>query len=102
MTRVNDSVNVTCEAKGRPTPTVTWYVNDVIIDTKSSNRGDRRSSELVINGFKPENEGVYKCVAKNSYGDLMEKEMKIGGYVILAAILSMNEFVSHTFRLVVF
>ena len=56
----------------------------------------------MINGFKPENEGVYKCVAKNSYGDLMEKEMKIGGYVILAAILSMNEFVSHTFRLVVF
>ena len=79
MTQINDSVNITCEVKGRPTPTVTWYLNDVVIDTESSSHdNDRRSSELVINNFKPENEGVYKCVAKNIYGDLVEKETKIG------------------------
>ena len=76
--RVKDSVKITCEATGDPRPTVTWYKKDVKVKAKQFKRSNRRQvSELVISNFQPQDEGRYKCAARNKFGDLVEKVTSI-------------------------
>ncbi|XP_063986913.1 titin isoform X6 [Diachasmimorpha longicaudata] len=65
------SVAFTCKINGKPSPTVQWKKGDKIIKPSKYfqmlKEGDQCT--LRISEAFPEDEGVYKCVAKNSAGD---------------------------------
>ncbi|XP_022781477.1 roundabout homolog 1-like [Stylophora pistillata] len=67
---IRETLRINCSAKGSPLPTVTWYKDDVdAIHAINSVSNDEYTSELVINNFQPEDQGIYRCVARNKYND---------------------------------
>ena len=76
---VNDTnpVNVTCRARGSPTPSFTWYIGGeeaLQSQVSSSSSGDVPDfiytvSTLTITSATPEDSNIYTCVASNTiYG----------------------------------
>ena len=76
---VNDGnpVNVTCRARGSPTPSFTWYIGGeeaLPSQVSSSSNGDvpdfiSTVSTLSITSATPEDSNIYTCVAFNTiYG----------------------------------
>ena len=69
-----NSVTFTCEAIGEPSPTISWYFNDVMIITSDKyNISDGRipgrvESSLTINNPETSNAGTYTCRAENVVG----------------------------------
>ncbi|XP_029964971.1 cell adhesion molecule-related/down-regulated by oncogenes [Salarias fasciatus] len=60
------SARFTCEAKGNPSPNITWLFN---ADTISpSHRFQISGSSLVITDVTPQDEGVYQCLLDNGIG----------------------------------
>ncbi|XP_078494319.1 vascular endothelial growth factor receptor 1 [Ciona intestinalis] len=58
---IGDDVLLSCNTTGQPTPTVTWYHKDRIVQ-------ESKLSELLIRRVKEVDGGVYICVAENQYG----------------------------------
>ena len=69
-----DSVTFFCEAIGEPTPTISWYFNDVMItesDKYSIYSGrviGRAENALTINNPETSDAGTYTCHAENIVG----------------------------------
>ena len=69
-----NSVTFSCEAIGEPTPTFSWYFNDVMItesDKYSIYSGrviGRAESSLQINNPETSDAGTYTCHAENVVG----------------------------------
>ena len=70
MTSYGDNVGAECRATGDPKPTVTWTFYGKVVQ--------RNSRPLVITNFQSKDIGYYKCLAKNKYGDLVERQLLIG------------------------
>lgn len=51
---LNEYLSLTCDVDSNPQSSIIWTLNDTIIYAYS---------KLIINSFKPENYGVYKCTA---------------------------------------
>ncbi|CAN9510948.1 unnamed protein product [Ophioblennius macclurei] len=60
------SATFTCEAKGNPSPNVTWLFNADAIGP--SRRVKISGSSLVITDVTPQDEGVYQCLLDNGIG----------------------------------
>ena len=65
-------VTLSCIVKGRPVPDVSWFHNDKNIDDSDDfvityNRPTGRT-DLVIVDCLPDDQGIFKCVAKNNAG----------------------------------
>ncbi|MRB67782.1 hypothetical protein GH825_30980, partial [Bacillus thuringiensis] len=61
-----------CKISATPDPVVQWYYNSQMIKPSKyfqmhSNRGVHR---LTITGAFPEDEGTYKCIARNQSGEV--------------------------------
>ena len=61
---VGSSFSIQCEVEGYPPPTITWFKDDVEIDTRQS----RDPAVLIVNNAQPEDAGSYQCVGRNEFG----------------------------------
>ncbi|CAH1789060.1 unnamed protein product [Owenia fusiformis] len=68
---VGDYVTLKCRIVGSPHPSVTWYRNEELLHSGGRVRctytSDGRASLTVLSA-KPNDEGIYKCVARNKLG----------------------------------
>lgn len=70
---------------GQPTPDIEWYVDDEPIrpNDRISVQAEGYQHELVIRKAELEDEGIYKCVAKNDIGKaICEVELLVDGTVL--------------------
>lgn len=78
-----ESLLLTCEVTGKPTPKVEWYHNEEKInETKETtiSQDAQGKCQLQITEVFPENQGQYKCVATNKIGKSVTKTtVKIQG-----------------------
>ncbi|XP_068679572.1 uncharacterized protein [Montipora foliosa] len=74
---IRDSVRVNCSAKGLPLPQITWYKDNVIINSTTNITTDQVTSEYEISQFEPSDQATYKCVVRNEYGDTITAAARI-------------------------
>ncbi|XP_068747699.1 uncharacterized protein [Montipora capricornis] len=74
---IRDSVRVNCSAKGLPLPQITWYKDNVIINSTTNITTDQVTSEYEISQFEPSDQATYKCVVRNEYGDTITAVARI-------------------------
>ena len=74
----NTSAMAACTATGDPLPQVTWYRGDDVIPNKRHVRKMEVTAELRVENFTPEDEGTYKCVARNEFNLSAEATTTIG------------------------
>lgn len=67
-TSVATSVTFKCNANGNPPPIITWYRNGELIENSYVTNIDSKS--LKINCVEPEDQGIYECFARNSFGEV--------------------------------
>lgn len=56
---VGESVEITCNITGEPTPRVRWYKNGEVVS---------ESNNFTINEVTPKDDGLYTCVGVNPFG----------------------------------
>lgn len=61
-----------CNITATPEPVIQWYCNDKLIKPSKyfMMRSDATRHSLIIAGAFPEDEGTYKCVARNPAGEV--------------------------------
>lgn len=77
-----DKVVLKVKVIGQPSPEVTWYIDDEIIESDEgiSVQSDGDKHQLVIDSAELEDEGIYKCVAKSEAGKaICEVELLVNG-----------------------
>lgn len=77
-----DKVVLKVRVIGQPSPEVTWFIDDETIESEEgiSLQSDGDKHQLVIDSAHLEDEGVYKCVAKNEAGKAVcEVELLVNG-----------------------
>ncbi|XP_068747696.1 uncharacterized protein [Montipora capricornis] len=74
---IRDSVRVNCSAKGLPLPQITWYKDNVIINSTTNITTDQVTSEYEISQFEPSDQATYTCVVRNEYGDTITAAARI-------------------------
>lgn len=81
-----DKVVLKVRVIGQPSPEVTWFIDDETIEAEEgiSLQSDGDKHQLVIDSAHLEDEGVYKCVAKNKAGKAVcEVELLVNGKLCL-------------------
>lgn len=81
-----DKVVLKVRVIGQPSPEVTWFIDDETIESEEgiSLQSDGDKHQLVIDRAHLEDEGVYKCVAKNEAGKAVcEVELLVNGKLCL-------------------
>ncbi|KHJ48881.1 fibronectin type III domain protein [Trichuris suis] len=64
----NQAITFRCEAKGYPSPAITWYKNGEVL--KSSEYFMINDTHLKISGLVKNDQGVYQCLAENDVGSV--------------------------------
>lgn len=62
-------------SSGSPAPTVKWFKGDMELTQQGTKINDD-TYELIINDVKPEDEGIYRAVVSNSFGE-KESQCKV-------------------------
>lgn len=76
-----DTTRLKCEAQGQPTPVVDWFFRDQPIKDGTLFRLHDKGQQLEIKEVQADNEGVYKCIAKNEAGsDSAEVHLVVGSF----------------------
>ena len=66
---VNETVELQCQGRGSPTPTITWQKNDLNINFANNPRFfQKNTGSLQISRSQKSDSGKYTCVATNSLG----------------------------------
>jgi len=63
--KVGDELVLKCEARGKPTPTITWYKDGQIVSLS----GQGTSHTLIIKSASLVNAGTYQCRASNGHSE---------------------------------
>ncbi|KAM9296045.1 protein sidekick-2 [Gastrophryne carolinensis] len=64
-------VDIPCQAKGVPLPSISWYKDAALIDVRRDTRYRIVSGgSLRISGLVPEDTGMFQCFARNSAGEV--------------------------------
>ncbi|XP_072547730.1 B-cell receptor CD22 [Salminus brasiliensis] len=66
-----DHITLTCSTKAYPNASFTWFKNNNLIETSSSNK------YYTLNDIKPEHSGEYRCEARNLLGKNSSSIVKI-------------------------
>ncbi|KAL4646393.1 neural cell adhesion molecule L1-like protein [Arapaima gigas] len=64
-------VELRCSAAGRPKPKVTWMLNGQPLQESPAFRGQLLKNTVVLHHVKPNDSGVYQCLASNIHGTLL-------------------------------
>ena len=66
----NDSLKLSVQVSGKPTPTLQWFFKDNLIHEKTNLKLTEHNSvyEICLESVTTQNSGEYLCVAKNSAG----------------------------------
>lgn len=68
---VNETVELQCQGRGDPAPTITWQKNDQNIDFANNPRYFKKDTgSLQITTSQKSDSGKYLCVATNSQGSV--------------------------------
>ncbi|XP_078347645.1 protein sidekick-2-like isoform X2 [Oculina patagonica] len=68
---VNETVELQCQGRGDPTPTISWQKNGQNIDIANNPRYDQKvTGSLQIRASQKSDSGKYLCVASNSEGSV--------------------------------
>ena len=67
VVNVGDEVSLTCSARGRPKPVITWVKDDIRV-TNGNRFVLQPSGDLSIKEIGKNDEGNYQCLAKNDVG----------------------------------
>ena len=65
-----EKFNLTCDAKGVPTPGVTWYKDGKVFSGGGYITPGEYHYKIVFSGVDIEDQGNYTCVVFNLYGRL--------------------------------
>ena len=87
-TSLGEEEELVCRVTGVPTPTLTWYRNNKVIDRRTSNvllneRAGRHS--LTLLNIDQDTVGEYQCVASNSEGSVSESITLTGDVLLLSS-----------------
>ncbi|XP_044155181.1 protein sidekick-2 isoform X1 [Bufo gargarizans] len=64
-------IDIPCQAKGVPQPSISWYKDAALIDGRRDTRFRIVSAgSLRISGLMPEDTGMFQCFARNSAGEV--------------------------------
>ncbi|XP_068119236.1 protein sidekick-2 isoform X4 [Hyperolius riggenbachi] len=64
-------VDIPCQAKGVPQPSISWYKDAALIDVRRDTRFRLvGGGSLRISGLMPEDTGMFQCFARNSAGEV--------------------------------
>jgi len=72
MVNEGDTALFVCAVSANPKPVVEWLRNDTVLFSSTKNHseeGVKTMLRFVIHEVSKDNEGIYRCVAKNSLGD---------------------------------
>ncbi|XP_064108154.1 papilin-like isoform X7 [Macrobrachium nipponense] len=61
------TIRIPCDVRGYPTPVITWYKGDTLIDS-SEKYIIEEDATLVINEAETDDSGSYKCQVQNEFG----------------------------------
>jgi len=84
---VGDSCTLKVHVVGDPMPLLSWYRNDELLSEGGRVRlvrGDDGRHSLTVLQTKPNDFGVYKCVARNKYGTVTSRARMLCGGTITA------------------
>ena len=83
---VGDSCTLKVHVIGNPMPMLSWYRNEELLSEGGRVRivrGDDGRHSLTVLQTKPNDFGVYKCVARNKYGTVTcRARMLCGGNLV--------------------
>ena len=83
---VGDSCTLKVHVIGNPMPILSWYRNEELLSAGGRvriDRGDDGRHSLTVLQTKPNDFGVYKCVARNKYGTVTcRARMLCGGKLL--------------------
>ncbi|KAJ8257449.1 hypothetical protein GJAV_G00185720 [Gymnothorax javanicus] len=69
---LGDQVELTCEAEGIPTPTITWSMNGVLLsDVDPDPRRSVQGGTLILKDAKLSDSAVFQCEATNKHGTIL-------------------------------
>ena len=71
------TLELQCKVAGEPTPNITWYANDLPLETRGQNYRVSSNGNLFINPLRLSDAGYYWCVATNSYGQQKSRDAKV-------------------------
>ncbi|KAM9044333.1 protein sidekick-2 isoform 5-T5 [Megaptera novaeangliae] len=64
-------VDVPCQAKGVPPPSITWYKDSAVVEVGRLSRFRQRGDGgLQISGLVPDDTGMFQCFARNAAGEV--------------------------------
>ncbi|KAM6973745.1 contactin-5 [Aplochiton taeniatus] len=68
-------VMMSCEARGNPVPTYSWYINDTEVNPEADFRYTLIDGNLIItNASEITDFGKYQCKAENSFGSVLSRD----------------------------
>ena len=70
--KIGDKLSLTCEARGKPSPVVTWYKNGKIYYGGSNTRisAGRYDYKVIFSAVDLGDRGSYMCNVSNAFGFL--------------------------------
>ena len=68
-----EKLTIFCNASGNPLPTISWTKDGNSVDTNNSSRRNLscEGKQLTVKNVSRGDNGVYRCVAENSLGNVM-------------------------------
>ena len=66
-----DDVKITCTSRGKPTPTVEWYKDDISLTSHGRVRVSR--TDVIISQVQLSDSGYYRCLGYHNYGSASDK-----------------------------
>lgn len=82
MLKQGERLVLKCLVRGVPKPSLQWFVNDqpinpdLVRDVETASN-EFRESHVIIDAVQENDEGVYQCVAENTYGSGVAKFAKV-------------------------
>ena len=69
-----------CNATGNPVPTISWTINGFSLDSSNSSRMNLsyEGKQITITNVNRTDSAVYRCVAKNSLGNVTSHGTTLG------------------------
>ncbi|CDW57851.1 Netrin receptor DCC [Trichuris trichiura] len=66
----NEAITFRCEAKGYPSPAITWYKNGEVLKSSEYFMVIFFKSSIFISGLVKNDQGIYQCLAENDVGSV--------------------------------